>query len=281
MVRARFPLSSDQLELLLAFEQGGTLQSLSESMAKDPSVVSRNLQQLAEASPVIVKVKGRWQISPLGIQVNERTRTYLSSIDEVLKTQRQPKAKKVIGDNTALIVINAQNGLSDNVQGNRHRSEAEINIGKILASWRRAKGLIIHVRHASDNPRSAFYKGSDGFKSIPDLAPEKAELVIDKTKSSAFAETSLLQELNSRGIETIVLTGFTANECIDATARQASELGFATFVVGDASASFDVFGPDGKLYRAERIHKLTLANLHALFAKVVLSEDILKNLDSV
>ena len=78
--RQRFPLSSDQLELLLAFESCESHQKLSEVMAKDPSVVSRNLQQLAEISPVIIKVKGRWQISPLGCQVNQQTSSFLSQL---------------------------------------------------------------------------------------------------------------------------------------------------------------------------------------------------------
>jgi len=87
-------------------------------------------------------------------------------------------------------------------------------------------------------------------------------LVIEKLKSSAFAETALLKELNRRSVESVVLTGFTANECIDATARQSAEFGFQTIVVGDATASFDIQGHDGKLYRADLVHKLTLAILH-------------------
>lgn len=67
----------------------------------------------------------------------------------------------------------------------------------------------------------------------------------------------------------IILTGFTANECIDATARQASDLGFSTYVVADATATFDFHGDDGKLFKADRVHRLILANLQALFAKVV------------
>ena len=46
--RARFPLSSDQLELLLAFEAARSPAHLVEIVRRDGSVVSRNLQRLAE-----------------------------------------------------------------------------------------------------------------------------------------------------------------------------------------------------------------------------------------
>ena len=56
--RIRFPLSSEQCELLAAFEDAGSLAELAKLMAKDVSVVSRNLQSLSE-SGVLEKVNGR------------------------------------------------------------------------------------------------------------------------------------------------------------------------------------------------------------------------------
>jgi nicotinamidase-related amidase len=40
-----------------------------------------------------------------------------------------------------------------------------------------------------------------------------------------------------------VLVGFTANDCIEATARDSFEKGFNTYVVGDATAMFDFVLP--------------------------------------
>jgi hypothetical protein len=37
---------------------------------------------------------------------------------------------------------------------------------------------------------------------------------------------------------------------------------------------FDVRGPDGKLLKAERIHRLTLANINAFYAKVINTAEI-------
>ncbi|MNL66180.1 Isochorismatase family protein [compost metagenome] len=69
--------------------------------------------------------------------------------------------------------------------------------------------------------------------------------------------------------------GFTANECIDATARDAAALGFLTQVVSDATAMFDMQGPNGKLLKADRLHKLTMANLNAFYAKVLKTSDLI------
>lgn len=73
----------------------------------------------------------------------------------------------------------------------------------------------------------------------------------------------------------MILVGFTANECIDATARDAASQGYNITVVGDATAMFDLKGLDGKLMMADRVHKLTLANLNAFVGQVLPLNQIL------
>ena len=248
-------------------------------MAKDSSVISRNLQRIAQNCPVITKINGRWQITALGRQINQQTRSYLDSLSTLLKESIENKTSQheiKQFKNAALIVINAQTGLLDPILGNRCNSNAEENINKILVKWRLSNLCIIHVRHVSHERKSLFFKDSPGVNFIRSLAPEKGELIIDKSKSGAFSATSLLKELTGRGIETVILAGFTANECIDATARQANEFGFSTIVLGDATATFDFFGHDGKIYKADRVHKLILANLHALCSEIMTTETLMR-----
>lgn len=177
------------------------------------------------------------------------------------------------------MVINAQNALLDTSLGLRSNHSAEDNVHRLLTHWREHKKPIVHIKHISDNPESPFFlKKSADF--LPLLSPLKNEIIIEKSKSSAFANTSLQADLEKWETDTIVITGFTANECVDATTRHASDFGFTTYVVGDATAMFDFSGPDGKILTAERIQKLTLANLHAFFAKVLNTEDLLKDLES-
>lgn len=272
----RFPLSSDQLELLLGFGESSGLAALAENMGRDPSVISRGLQKIAEDYPVLVKVKGRWQLTPLGYQINSFTKEAIANYQKLLAKQYQRNLgnKKYLSDKSLLIIINAQIGLLDATQLGRNNSEAEKNISKLLNYWRTQKRPVIHVKHVSSNPSSIFYRGTSGCEILPDLQAREGETIIEKTKSSAFAETELESQLKKMEPENIVLVGFTANECIDATARDASALGFESYVVGDATAMFDVRSPDGKLLKAERIHRLTLANINAFYAKVIQVADI-------
>ena len=45
--------------------------------------------------------------------------------------------------------------------------------------------------------------------------------------------------------------------------------------IGDATATFDLRDSSGKLVKAERIHKLTLINIDAFYAKVINTADAL------
>jgi hypothetical protein len=49
----------------------------------------------------------------------------------------------------------------------------------------------------------------------------------------------------------------------------AGNLGFDTYLAGDATATFDRFGPDGRRYGAQEVHALALASLHGEFATVL------------
>lgn len=275
MKRLRFALSSDQLELLMAFENSNGLTELAETMAKDASVVSRNLQRIAENCPVLKKVKGRWELTPLGSQVNQETHAYLNKQNQLFSTIEQNQKSFSISSQSALVIINAQNGLFDLTLPGRKNSEAEENIQKALNHWRAKGQKIIHVKHISEKSDSIFYKNARGSDFLEFSKPQQNEVVIEKTKSSAFTDTELNSILEKENITTIVLAGFTANECIDATAREAATLGFETYVIGDATATFDLRDPSGKIIKAERVHQLTLANINALYARVLNTADVL------
>ena len=276
MKRLRFNLASDQLELLMAFENSLGLNNLAETMASDPLVVSRNLQRIAEEYPVLKKVKGRWELTPLGVQINEQTRFYLAKHIELLSQATSSKKTEVTtSDRSILIIINAQNGLLDATQEGRNNSEAEKNISQLLSFWRSKNREIIHVKHLSDNPSSIFFRNSSGCEFLESLAPLSNEQIVEKKKSSAFSGTDLESLLSKKDGINIILAGFTANECIDATARDAASLGFESYVVGDATAMFDVRDTNGKLLKAERVHRLTLANINALYAKVIQTTDLI------
>jgi nicotinamidase-related amidase len=55
----------------------------------------------------------------------------------------------------------------------------------------------------------------------------------------------------------------------------AANLGFTTFVVSDATASFESTGLDGEHYPAELVQRVSLATLNGEFATVLTAEQLL------
>src|SRR6202162_2491014 len=86
-----------------------------------------------------------------------------------------------------------------------------------------------------------------GDKPLPAAASEIApsagfqpgDILVTKRHWGAFAGTDLEQQLKSRGIDTVVLTGISTNAGVESTARQGTGLGFAFVLVEDACSAQD------------------------------------------
>jgi nicotinamidase-related amidase len=175
----------------------------------------------------------------------------------------------------ALIVVDVQEGLNHPSWGNRNNPQAEENIAKLLAAWRQTKRPIFHVQHLSTSLHSTLRPGQPGCEIKAIAKPQANEPIIQKRVNSAFIGTDLEAQLRRNTIKTLVITGLTTNHCVSTTARMAGNLGFDTYVVSDATATFDRTGPDGKHYLAEEIHAVSLANLHEEFATIIDTEALL------
>jgi nicotinamidase-related amidase len=62
---------------------------------------------------------------------------------------------------------------------------------------------------------------------------------------------------------------------VSTTARMSANLGYETFVVSDATATFDRKGVDGEIIPAEVMHKVALASLNEEFATILKAEQII------
>ena len=69
--------------------------------------------------------------------------------------------------------------------------------------------------------------------------PQAGDIVVSKTRYSAFARTGLGEVLRERGIDTVVLSGLTTECCVASSAWSAFEEGFAVVIVPDACAAYD------------------------------------------
>ena len=144
----------------------------------------------------------------------------------------------------------------------------EARVAELLDAWRSTHRPVIHLKHMSTDPASPLRPDQPGNAFKVEAAPGPDERVIEKRVNCGFIGTTLEAELRAAGHQTLVIVGLTTNHCISTTARMAGDLGFDTWVVSDATATFDRVGPDGLRHPAEQIHAIALADLHREFATV-------------
>jgi len=178
---------------------------------------------------------------------------------------------------SALVVVDVQQAFLDPRWGQRNNPNAESNIARLLATWRNSGRPIRHVVHDSIEPNSLLRPGLPGNAIQALAAPEAGEPIYRKHVNSAFIGTNLENDLRQHAIDTLVIVGLTTNHCISTTVRMAANLGFKTYVVSDATATFDRPALDGTLRLAEAVHSAALSDLHQEFATVVDTAEILKS----
>ena len=70
-----------------------------------------------------------------------------------------------------LILIDQQKAMRHSKWGPRNNPDAEQNIARLLLAWRTRKWPIIHVKHDSTSPGSAFRPGQEGYSATPCTVP--------------------------------------------------------------------------------------------------------------
>jgi len=112
--------------------------------------------------------------------------------------------------------------------------------------------------------KSCFEDGAWGGEFHPEFGPQPGDVVVlEHWAQNGFANTDLDAQLKQHGIQKLVLVGFIANSCVEATARMGMELGYHVTLVKDATAAFN---PEG----------MVAAEVNAkLFAHAVLSTQTL------
>ena len=74
-------------------------------------------------------------------------------------------------------------------------------------------------------------------KVLAEVAPGADDIVLPKTSSSAFNSTNIEYLLRNIGIDTLVVTGFLTDQCIDHTVRDAADRGFYPICLSDGCAT--------------------------------------------
>ena len=172
-----------------------------------------------------------------------------------------------------LLLVDVQRAFDDPGWGPRNNPQAELAVAWLLAAWRDRAAPLVHVRHVSRGPTSRFRAGTPAAEFKPEALPAPGEDVIEKSVNSAFIGTDLAHRLQARRCAALVIAGLTTDHCVSTTARMAANLGFATTVVADATATFDRVAPDGEVFPAELMHRTALASLRGEFAEIATADE--------
>ena len=159
-------------------------------------------------------------------------------------------------------------------------------IARLATAGRGAKIPIIHVRHAyrpdyldapQNTPILASMKtneilkdGTWGAEIHQELAPHPSDVVITKTRVSAFFASPLEAILSAQGITHLVLTGIATDGVVEGTARDAVDRGYCVLIPGDCCATFSDEG-----------HRAALAGVLGMLTKVCKADDVIAALPRV
>jgi nicotinamidase-related amidase len=135
--------------------------------------------------------------------------------------------------NAALLVIDVQNGV---VAGAVERDSVVANINTLVDRARQDGVPVVWVQHNDDGlPRE-----SDEWRIVPELKPDDAEPLIEKSYGDSFEDTDLEQVLAERGVGRLIVVGAQTDACIRSTLHGAFVRGYDATLVGDAHTTEDL-----------------------------------------
>ena len=156
--------------------------------------------------------------------------------------------------------------------------EAAENARILLTEFRKAQAHVIHIQHIAISPDAFFFLPETDRAKIHDrVTPREAEVVVVKNYPNSFRDTALSEILRNAHIDDLVICGAMIHMCIDATTRAAVGLGFNCTIAEDACATMDLLFND-KIIKASEVHASFMAALSILYAKVLLTRDIVKDM---
>ena len=176
---------------------------------------------------------------------------------------------------TALVVIDIQNDYFPGGAMELDGAEAAAAKARAALTHFRAKKVpVIHVRHLSVRPGATFFlPGMRGAEIHDSVKPAGGETVIEKNFPNSFRSTRLEEILKGSGVKNLVVAGMMTHMCVDASVRQAADLGYKVTLLADACATrAQSFG--GETIPARQVHAAFLAALNGFYAKVVNAHEL-------
>lgn len=135
-----------------------------------------------------------------------------------------------------LLVVDTQNAIVNNKLS--HFELLEFRIKKLIDKARQNNIEVIFIRH-DDGVGNELTKGNEGFEIYEGFKPAENECIFDKNVNSSFKGTGLLEYLQKKNENTIIIVGLQTDYCIDATIKAGFEHGFKIIVPAYTNSTFD------------------------------------------
>jgi nicotinamidase-related amidase len=169
---------------------------------------------------------------------------------------------ELVPDRTAMVVVHLQGdvvtheGAFGSIFAEMVDESGVLGRGaELLACARKAGATVIYMRmvFSEGHPElvvtaplwalveetGAFVDGSPGAAIVPEVAPAPGDVVVDHHRADGAFESSLVEELESRGVDTAIFLGVATNVSVEATARSLGDHGYRVIVATDACTAGD------------------------------------------
>ncbi len=146
----------------------------------------------------------------------------------------------------AIIVVDMINDFVTGKLGSPRAQKIVPIIANLLKKARKQGVPIIYLRDAHTATDSEMriwgqhaMKGTEGSEIVPQLRPEKDDIVIEKNWYSGFIDTELPEVLKRLGADTLIILGVSTDICVQNNVGHAYFSGYKTIVPLDCTASID------------------------------------------
>ncbi|MET7486400.1 isochorismatase family protein [Streptomyces sp. NPDC005538] len=108
---------------------------------------------------------------------------------------------------------------------------------RLVRLARQAGDLVVWVLHTAPGSGDVFDPALGHVRLMDELERAESEPLLHKTSHNAFTTTNLQQLLTEHGVREIAVCGIRTEQCVETTARVASDLGYRVTFVTDATAT--------------------------------------------
>jgi nicotinamidase-related amidase len=164
---------------------------------------------------------------------------------------------------TALLIIDVQQGLCAGKYECFDIQRVIENINGLSSRAREACVPVIFIQHEEDE---LLKHGSEDWQLADGLETSPQDLRVRKTTPDSFYQTNLQKLLLKEEVERLIICGLQTDYCVNATVRQARELGYDVALAADAHSTVD----NGNLTAEDIIaeHNKDLAHLTGSVSRI-------------